>query len=1142
MNYKDKYFVTSSNYPTWWIRQSEGYKCTKTQKKVEVMRYNTTSNEYIDSIITTGTSDYILSCGIDKKLNIMYYIAGNYYNCHSNYNLDSSITRINLNDFSFIDKTLLKNIDNIPTFYEYSSTSYWNYRYIHSPSTSLNIDGNSLWIGFGGHYTGIWRLNISTTPIKLIDSMQRKYYEIMDHGMGMPGYENQEILFTFQHIKKSFYLNDSIYFVDDSGYRDAKLLKINTSNFLNNNNFTLNENNTEIITLDGINYISDIEIDEFRKRIYFVTGILNSEMYMFDYNFNKISISVDCDIDFLKFPTEWGIVTNIILDKKTKYLYALPSTRTGFSGIAKINTKELIINSDKFEKFGYYKNYTYIDYHTKEEKVRSYFNFLHNMNVTSNIDKNGNLYIFPTSNWNRKEFIVINLFGCSTGFGIQNSSIETCELCKPGKYSDEVGNFCKNCNPGFSSDEYESIYCEKCEAGKYTTDSYNIECLDCDAGKYTEMEGSDNCKDCEAGKYSIVIASITKDDCLDCEDGKISEKGEVSCDFCEIGKWAKYRKQCIECSAGKYSNSLGLINDDECFLCPIGKFSSQTGLSSELDCITCENGKIGFVEGASSNTSCINCEIGKFKQSLVHCDICPDGWISNILDNKCNLCEIGRWALDKKTCIDCDEGSYSFSTGLISSDECQQCEKGKYQPQKAQITENSCITCENGKIGVIEGAKSKKSCISCEIGKFKQSLTVCDICPDGWISNLLENKCELCEIGRWALDKKTCIECPAGTYSFSTGLISSDECQQCEKGKYQPDKAKIREDDCIECENGKIGVIEGAKSINSCVNCEIGKFKQSLINCDICPDGWISNLLDNKCDLCEIGKWALDKKKCMSCPKGTYSFTTGLISESECQQCEKGKYQPKTEQIRESSCLDCGEGKIGVINAAKSNNSCVACDGGKFKKTLTRCQECPIGWISSYESNECEICPVGKIADIHGLECYNCSQGKYNDLTGLSIKTDNCKDCNPGRYSNFEGNINIDSCIDCPIGKYNIESGLTDKSLCKNCNAGKYRSSNQNPGQYCISCTNGKFSTRMASECITCKSGKYSTNNFDECLDCPRGRYNIFDGQHTKNTCILCPSGKWNDKKGTNNSSNCIECEPGLYSNIEYYQIMNKFQ
>ena len=69
--YQDNlYAVTSTQYPTSWIRQSESYKCNKPHKKVEVMKYNTITNNYTDSIISTNTGDYIVSCGIDKKSDI----------------------------------------------------------------------------------------------------------------------------------------------------------------------------------------------------------------------------------------------------------------------------------------------------------------------------------------------------------------------------------------------------------------------------------------------------------------------------------------------------------------------------------------------------------------------------------------------------------------------------------------------------------------------------------------------------------------------------------------------------------------------------------------------------------------------------------------------------------------------------------------------------------------------------------------------------------------------------------------------------------------------------------------------------------------------------------------------------------------
>ena len=55
------YAITSTNYPTYWIRQDENYKCIKPHKKVEIMKYNTTTNNYTDSIIITDKIILIIS-------------------------------------------------------------------------------------------------------------------------------------------------------------------------------------------------------------------------------------------------------------------------------------------------------------------------------------------------------------------------------------------------------------------------------------------------------------------------------------------------------------------------------------------------------------------------------------------------------------------------------------------------------------------------------------------------------------------------------------------------------------------------------------------------------------------------------------------------------------------------------------------------------------------------------------------------------------------------------------------------------------------------------------------------------------------------------------------------------------------------
>ena len=502
-NQDNLYFVSSSQHSIYLRSQSENYKCSRTKKKVQIMKFNKTNNSLIDYIIQNDVSDYVVSCGIDKYSNTLYYVSGNYYNCPSLYNTDSSLTRINLDLFAIKDNTKLRDIPNVPTF---SSHSYWNYKYIDTPTTSINIDGNSLWLGFGNYYTGIWRLNITSPQIKLMDFYQKTYYEIQENYEGLNS--NNMINYRFQQIKKSFKLNNSIYFIDDSGYKDAKIMRINVTDFVSNKTLRLNENNTDLITLDGISGISSIEVDYFREKIYVIMGILSSELYQYDFNFNKIFLSKSCNIDFLKFPTEWGIITKLVIDEKTGSMYALISTKHNYFGIVKIRTKDLSIDIDSYKKFSEIYNYTYTDYRTNEIKTNSYLMQYPNMNITNLINKEGKLYILPYADYNQKKIIEIQLFGCSKGFGISNKiNDNTCNICKPGTFSDVIGGTCKDCIAGYSINNYESYLCNKCEAGKYTNALNNINCLNCLAGKYVETEGANSCIDCDKGKYSIIAAS-----------------------------------------------------------------------------------------------------------------------------------------------------------------------------------------------------------------------------------------------------------------------------------------------------------------------------------------------------------------------------------------------------------------------------------------------------------------------------------------------------------------------------------------------------------------------------------------------------------------------------------------------------------
>ena len=348
-----------------------------------------------------------------------------------------------------------------------------------------------------------------------------------------------------------------LYFIEDTGYSDAQILIINQSE-------PLNDNTTKIKVLDGINYISDIKIDKQNKFIYIVSGSLNSELYKFDYDFNKVSLNILCDIDFLKFPSEWGVITNIQLDLKTGYIYAIASTRYPNYGIVKINMKDMKLDISSYSEF----------YHTSVFDTYSYNLYLQNANISSLQD--GKIILLSNQNTAQQILIDIDLYGCAEGRGF---SINHCPICEQGKYSDKVGGLCLDCPSGYANEYYESSECEKCPKGQFTNGIHTIYCNDCPSGYYNEFEGQNYCKSCSSGKFSIVSRSSNKDDCLNCDNGKISEEGDTTCFFCQTGEWTNDGISCRKCSKGKYSDNIGLISDDECQLCPIGKYNDILGIS-----------------------------------------------------------------------------------------------------------------------------------------------------------------------------------------------------------------------------------------------------------------------------------------------------------------------------------------------------------------------------------------------------------------------------------------------------------------------------------------------------------------------------------------------------------------------------------
>jgi hypothetical protein len=913
------YLISSTN-PGRYHYNSQQY-CGISKKYVEILKYDFTNesfaeptligqsnNEYPNAIGGAG-SDNIVSCGIQN--NILYYISSNIHNCPSHNNYDSSIVRLNSKTMQFIDRTILRNIPNIPSFSIYNQ---FKYKYLNIPTTSQLIDDN-LWLSFGTFYTGILKLNIENTSIEILDSFQKEYTRTDEHMSLMYGqdYSYQTI---FREIKKSF-VNEKenlLYFLEDTGSSDSQIMIINYS-------LPMSNNNSDIIKLDGINYVSHIEYDNNSNKIYIISGSLSSEMYIYDLNFNKLRISDGCDIDFVKFPTDWGVVTNIQIDKQTGFIYLPISSRWGNNGIIDMNVKNLNVNKNSLLKFGE---------NIKINSKHNYFQWYNNMNITNIILDKGLLVVSSNHYSYRTKLAFVDLNGCAYGRG-KNGSY--CHKCVPGKFSDKIGGVCQKCHPGFSISVEESYECIKCIPGKYTNGDNAVNCINCPNGFFSIIEGSSYCEKCDKGKYSITTGSSNKEDCKKCPSGKISEEGSISCEFCTAGKWERKGEICELCQKGKYSFSIGLKESSECIQCPIGKYSDVEGIFFETDCKECMFGHIGIIKGASSNNSCFHCEKGKYRKSLKECAFCPNGFVAGESQNECLQCPNGKVSdIYNIICLDCPKGKYGDEPGLHTLKSCRLCDAGRYSNYTNIKTKEECIKCPQGRFNNEMGATSLNNCDYCEPGKYKHNndLLECIICERGKISGKGAVECSFCNEGMYVdvVDNLPllCKTCSQGRYIDRKGGYLLESCINCPPGRWGDTFASFNISFCIECLEGKYSEIAGSIDISTCLDCESGRFNEK-------PG---ANSI-NFCKPCPIGSMSLNGAyKCTSCEKGKYSE---LMSSSECKLCEEGKFTSEKNSISCKFCPDDSE-----VNIERTSCFCIY---GTYNNKLngTECITCPENFI-----------------------------------------------------------------------------------------------------------------------------------------------------------------------------------------------------
>ena len=1093
---------------------NQATKCSKAKRHVEIIKISNFNQSVLSRLLIGDSSnggvgekgsDDITSCGFSKNLNIFYYIGADKYNCGSTYHTQSSIVLIDTVNFDYSARIYFSDITNIPAMSTYSSTYY---TYLRFPMTSVLDKNNNLYIGFGYYYTGIIKFKLTNNNLVYQDHIKKQYQipYANNMGLGMEG-SNQMVTYNFQNIYFSGInkKENKVYFIDDSGYRDAALLKIDLNNFIDTNT------TTSIHVLEGISYINDFKINNENGNVYILAGQLSSTLYQLDSNLKRIKLEGQCGKDSISFEPDYGIIRSIVLDPYSHFLYLIVSERFPY-GIIKIKSDTLefdpisdIISFD----------YTYTHTNSYNNKVYNYQRYYYYTNITAVSYKTGKLMIGSNYYGNKPPVIVsIDLLGCIPGTGIQTGE---CSDCIPGKYSDITGaENCFSCNVGYYSNFNGSKSCLQCIPGKFSSDNSSIMCSECTEGKYSSSYAQKECSLCPSGKYTGNIGSNSEKSCKKCNAGSVSMPGSSSCISCVSGKYSSQGEKCVVCPKGKYNNLVGKVNLESCIDCPFGKFSNMKGSSSIVNCLNCPLGKYNPVSGSASENNCLSCIIGKYRSILMNpseeCRTCPSGKISEESASNCLVCPSGKYEYQNKQCKSCPKGKYNNLNEQSSIESCKNCMKGKYSNIEKSNTETNCISCVIGTYNLLEGSVKNTSCISCIAGKFRSEFMdpgeECQVCTEGKISNISSSECIICSFGTYEENRFSCKKCPGGKYNDILQMSNLESCKDCSKGKYSNYLGSITESNCNICLPGKYNPNIGSSSNISCIKCSAGFFRSENMNpgenCQRCPIGKISTISSYICQTCLSGKYEKNFIECLKCEKGKYK-NSDMVSNN-CQVCENGKYS----SINGEKCLDCIPGKYSDGNLASDHILCKDCPAGKYSKI----------W-SARNIDLCLDCSAGKYSGKNGANnsnyCILCENGKYNNKFG-SVKKKDCTDCPVGKYRKEKGAVSVNECRDCGVGKYSPQGSQN----CTLCPLGTYN--NLPDVGKCKRCSENTIANSIGLiNCENCIGNSISNNQNTRCL-CKENFYTVYE-----NSGKFCTPCLESSKCGRDIDISGIELEKGFW-------------
>eukprot|EP00057_Strongylocentrotus_purpuratus_P012752 XP_011667226.1 PREDICTED: neurogenic locus notch homolog protein 3 [Strongylocentrotus purpuratus] len=568
-----------------------------------------------------------------------------------------------------------------------------------------------------------------------------------------------------------------------------------------------------------------------------------------------------------------------------------------------------------------------------------------------------------------------------------------CTICDPGKYCAYEGDttVTGDCDEGFfciqgawtaqpmDFDNYTDGDClcpslstgGRCQPGYYCPRG-SIEPEKCTEGNYCDVEGlADVAGKCMEGFYCISTA--VRPDPTDGITGDICPRGR----YCGNGTGANPPM----CPSGTYSNSTGLMIEDQCTDCTAGSYCEDPGLTqltglcdSGYYCPTGQSSSSPFPcgqgyyceEGSASETACVS---GTYQDDIGQssCKRCNRGYYCDVADAPISdytiyPCPVGHFCPNRTefdTQFPCPAGTYNPSERLVREDQCLDCPPGKFCDTPGE--DNWMGDCAAGYwcIGASLSATPDDDVtgVECPAGKY---------CIEGTPAP------ENCPVGTWSdsvgLEKASdCYPCSGGFYCNGTGLTVPSG--PCDPGYYCSTNASMAtpEDGGITGDPCTTGHYCPGQT-TSPLPCEAGTYTTTThrSECDSCPAGFF----------CTTGYEPKECPHCFYCPAGTgYDW----------QPCPTGSFSNMAGLANESQCTLCSPGKFcSELNATMVTADCEAgylCTEGsdRARPEVTFKAICQnILWISPrFEEVKFPVGENGTWANSTGMCPFNTTQGLF---------------------------------------------------------------------------------------------------------------------------------------------------------------------